>query len=108
MENFFNLFPESAGQALGVFIFGMILIGSIAVVVTDWLVSLVSNHRLAGVDEFQDRDDVYSIAVKPTYKSDDEFRRIDLKSFTCINCSEQERCPMAFDFYCTDGDCGMK
>lgn len=98
-------FGLSLSQAIGVVFFGTILLGCLAVMATDAAVKAVVQFRLAGADEFADRDDPFAITSKPVYKSDDEFRRIDLQSFTCLHCCEQDRCSFAFDAYCTDGDC---
>jgi hypothetical protein len=111
------LLSLSASQALGVCIFGMILIGSAAVLFTDWCVRQVVQHRIAGVDEFAYADDMWAIVAPTTMPrtakyngeelpmTDDEFRMIDLKSFTCTLCQHQEHCAFAFDLYNTDGDC---
>jgi hypothetical protein len=115
MVNYF--LSLSVSQALGVCIFGMILIGSAAVLFTDWCVRQVVQHRIAGVDEFAYVDDMWAIvapAVVPrTSKyngevipmTDDEFRMIDLKSFTCTKCAQSHLCAYAFDLFNTEGAC---
>jgi len=122
---FFNLPLQTA---VGVVFFGAIIIGCTAVIVTDELVKLVVQQRIA-VDEFTDAEDsTASVAFDSSHVSmifmrddskdalaalatlsvaevDDYYRRIDLKSYTCTLCAAQYRRPSAFDAYCTDGDC---
>lgn len=112
---FFSLPVEGA-----IFLVGMIgiIIGLTAVIATDAAVRAVVQRRIAGVDEFADRDDVYSLINKPLdllrriedmrdviIKSDDEFRQIDMKSFTCATCNVSHLCAFAFDLFNTDGAC---
>ena len=107
MVNYF--LSLSLSQALGVVIFGSILLGSVVVLVTNWMVHLVVQHRIAAPDEFEYRDDMRATARQPVVEvmahSDDEWRLIDLKSFTCTTCIQQNYCVFAYDSMCTDGDC---
>lgn len=104
--------------AIGLVFFGSILIGCLFVSATDAAVNAVVQHRIAAVDEFAYADDAWAEISKPIVhgisiqrlsdaivKSDDEFRQIDLKSFTCTTCIAQNYCAYAFDLYNTDGDC---
>jgi hypothetical protein len=114
---FFNLPIE---YAIGYVFFGSLLLECLVVVITDALVQYVVQRRIAGVDEFVDRDDQHAELYQPhmTFSGmklaldklgvtdvDDYYRRVDMKSFTCTNCNQQSYCSFAFDLYNTDGDC---
>jgi hypothetical protein len=118
IANWFFSLPVMHSLAIVVIVF--IVIGTLAVMATDALVNLVVQRRIAGVDEFADRDDQSAELYQPhmTFSGlklaldkldvadvDDYYRRVDMKSFTCTNCNQQSYCSFAFDLYNTDGDC---
>ena len=104
-------------NALGLVAMVGLIIGCLVVIATDAAVKAVVQHRIAGADEFADNDDVFATiasAVAPRISryndevivmSDDEFRQIDMKSFTCTTCNVSHLCKFAFDLYNTDGYC---
>lgn len=106
MNNLINWFFElPIPNALGLVAMVGLLAGCVAIIITDKLVSLVVQHRIAGVDEFADKDDAFALLHDVSYRDAEYFRQIDMKSFTCSTCSEQRWCAFAFDMYNTDGDC---
>lgn len=116
MENTTNFFNY---ETVGFMFFLSLIVGCCFVVASDAAVAAVVNYRIRhGVDEFADRDDPYAELNQPlgllrriqrmddvVIKGDDEFRQIDLKSFTCTTCIKQNYCSWAYDLYNTDGDC---
>ncbi len=118
IANWFFSLPVA--HSLSVVIIALIVIGTLAVMATDALVNLVVQRRIAGVDEFVNKDDQHAELYQPhmTFSGlklaldklgvgdvDDYYRRVDMKSFTCTNCNQQSYCAFAFDLYNTDGDC---
>lgn len=106
METIYNwFFNLPIPDALGVVALVFVLLGTAAVFITDELVKLVVQRRIAGVDEFADRDDSFALLHSVSDRDDDYYRRVDMKSFTCTSCNQQSYCSFAFDLYNTDGDC---